>query len=103
VAIAGGYYHSLALKDEDPGELISRLARDVEDLNLQIGISNSMEAKLDAVLKALTDVNQNNDAAAIGALGAFINAVNAQRGKKLTEEDADDLIAQAQHIILLLM
>jgi hypothetical protein len=103
VAIAAGAYHSLALKVEDPGELISRLAQDVEDLNLQRGISNSLEAKLDTVLKALTDVNQNNDAAAIGALGAFVNAVDAQRGKKIPEEDADDLIAQAQHIIFLLM
>ncbi len=102
MAIAGGYYHSLALK-LGPGELIQRLAQDVEDLNLQWGISNSLDAKLNAALKKLTDVNQNNDAAAIGALGAFVNAVDAQRGKKITEEDADDLIAQAQHIIFLLM
>ncbi len=79
------------------------MAQDVEDLNLQWGISNSLDAKLDAALKILTDVNQNNDAAAINVLEAFVNAVDARRGKKITEEDADDLIAQAQRIILLLM
>ena len=30
---------------------------------------------------------------------AFINAVNAQRGKKITEEEADALIEDAQSII----
>ena len=33
---------------------------------------------------------------------AFINAVNAQRGKKISETDADVLIAVAQQIIDLL-
>ena len=32
-------------------------------------------------------------------LQAFINAVQAQRGKKISEEDADDLIAAAQALI----
>jgi hypothetical protein len=85
-----------------PEVQIKELVAEVVSLNLQQGITNSLDSKLDAVLKALEDVNENNDGAAIGALGAFINAVNAQRGGKITEEDADALIEMAQQIIDLL-
>ena len=44
-------------------------------------------------------MNQNNDVAAINSLEAFINAVEAQRGTKIAEADADDLVAAAQAII----
>jgi len=61
----------------------------VETFNLQQGIENSLDAKLDSALNALSDVNQNNNQAAINSLQAFINAVNAQRGSKITNEQAD--------------
>lgn len=70
--------------------------------NLKHGIENSLDAKLDAALKALEDINENNDVAAINTLEAFINAVQAQSGTKITEADADALIAAAQEIIALL-
>ena len=57
---------------------------------------------LAAASEALDDLNQNNDVAAINALQAFINAVEAQRGIHITEADADDLIAATQNIIALL-
>jgi hypothetical protein len=69
-------------------------------LNLQNGIENSLDAKLDAALQALDDINANNDAAAINAINAFINAVDAQRGNKIGEDDADDLIDAANNIII---
>jgi parallel beta-helix repeat protein len=74
----------------------------VASLNLQYGIENSLDAKLDAALNALDDVNQNNDVAATNALYAFINAVEAQSGNKISEEDADGLIAAAEVIIAML-
>ena len=40
-----------------------------------------------------------NDGAAINQLNAFINAVEVQSGKKLTEEQAEELIAAAEAII----
>lgn len=86
----------------DPTELLMDLAQDVIDLNLQQGISNSLDAKLDAAMQALDDINENNDAAAINTLEAFINAVEAQRGNKIPEADADALIAAVQEIITLL-
>ncbi len=74
----------------------------VISLNLQQGISNSLDAKLGAALQAIDDINQNNDGAAINTLQAFINAVEAQSGDKIATEDADALIATAQAIIDLL-
>ena len=87
---------------EDPVVLLQALAGKVFGLNLQQGISNSLDAKLDAALKAIDDINANNDVAAINTLQAFINAVQAQWGNKISEADADALIVTAQQIIDLL-
>jgi parallel beta-helix repeat protein len=84
---------------KDPQEMITELANQVLSLNLQQGIDNSLDAKLDAVSKALDDVNENNDVAAIGALGAFIDAVEAQSGSKISQSHADALVFRAQRII----
>ena len=86
----------------DPVTLIKELIEDVEVLNLKNGIDNSLDAKLNAAIQTLEDANNNNIAAAISALQAFINAVQAQSGKEILEEDADELIASAQVIIDLL-
>jgi len=71
---------------------IVMLATMVIDLDLPKGISNSLLAKLDAAQKA-------NDSVAINLLQSFIKAVEAQRGNKISEADADVLIAAAQEII----
>ena len=81
---------------------IQQLIAQVEVLNLQQGINSSLDVKLDAAFQALDDINANNDVAAINALEAFINAVEAQRGKQITEMDADALIAMAEDIIAML-
>ena len=57
-----------------------------------------LDSKLDAALDALVDANFNNDGAACNSLAAFINAVQAQRGKKITSAQADQLIASAREI-----
>jgi parallel beta-helix repeat protein len=85
-----------------PQAMIERLVAHVETLNLQQGIDNSLDAKLDAALNALDDINQNNDVAANNSLNAFINAVEAQSGNKIPATDADTLIAATQAIINLL-
>ncbi len=72
-------------------------------LNLQEGISNSLDAKISAALVVLDDMNLgDNDIAAVNSLEAFINAVMAQSGTKISETDADALISAAQEIINLL-
>ena len=85
-----------------PADSVEYLAEAVDDLGLAQGVENSLNAKLDAAYKKLTDGNDRNDVAAINELGAFINAVEAQRGKKIEEDDADDLIAAAEAIIAVL-
>jgi parallel beta-helix repeat protein len=62
-----------------PAELVAELLEGVGGLELPSGIENGLEAKLNAALRALEDENENNDIAAINTLGAFINAVEAQR------------------------
>jgi len=93
-AVIDGQFLSLS-----PQMLTKQLITQVEGLNLQQGIDNSLDAKLDAVVRALDDLNQNNDVAAINSLESFINAIEAQRGNKIPEADADALIATAQQII----
>lgn len=82
--------------------LITDLIHDAMSLNAQSGISNSFDAKISAAMDTLDDSNTKNNVAAINEMNAFINAVVAQRGKKLTEADADRLIAKAQTIIVAL-
>jgi hypothetical protein len=83
-------------------QLIQQLVAQVVALNLRQGITNSLDAKLQTVLHALEDANQNNNVAAVSLLQAFINAVEAQRGKELTSEQADALITLALEIISVL-
>lgn len=81
-----------------PQENLANLASQVVSLNLQNGISNSLDSKLDAVLGALDDMNEHNDAAACNGLAAFINSVQAQSGNQISTSDADGLIADAMAI-----
>jgi len=83
----------------DPREPLYTLADDIIDLNLRPGIENSLLAKIEAAIAKLEDGNPKNDKAVINSLQAFINEVEAQRGKKISEDDADDLIAAAQEAI----
>jgi parallel beta-helix repeat protein len=82
-----------------PVKLTENLINSVNALNLQHGIENSLDVKLEAAMNALLDITAKNDVAAINSLQAFINAVEAQRGDKITDTEADELIAAAQEII----
>jgi parallel beta-helix repeat protein len=96
------WYPLMPTSPETPEEAILDLIITVADMNLHQGIENSLDAKLNAALNALDDANQNNDVAAINSLYAFINAVEAQRGKKLTDAQADTLVTEASNIIAML-
>ena len=82
-----------------PEELTGELIVEVESLDLPRGIENSLVSKLEGALDAL---DRGQDNAAVNQLNAFINQVEAQRGKKISEADADALIAAAQEIIALI-
>ena len=82
-----------------PEQAILDLIDNVESMNLQQGIDNSLDAKLANVLASLEAFNaeQRNDS--INKLYAFINEVEAQRGNKITNEQADYLVSETQRII----
>ena len=85
-----------------PEELLEDLAQVVLTANLQAGISNALDSKLASALAALDDSNENNDAAALNSMYAFCNSVEAQRGKKLSDMQADTLIEAANAVIVAL-
>jgi len=106
ISYGDGTYQDYAtvkyLSFDNSAGAIEALIAAVISLNLQQGITNSLDAKLGAALNALDDLNTNNDAAAINTLEAFINAVEAQRGKEISELDAHGLIQAAVNIINML-
>ncbi|MEW6003475.1 MAG: S8 family serine peptidase [Nitrospirota bacterium] len=86
---------------------IEWLISDVEGLNINQGIKNSLLSKLNNALakceQALQDVIGGEEKQAnnmlnttSNMLNAFVNEVEAQSGKKITVEVADDLISKAQ-------
>lgn len=78
-------------------EKTERLVKKVVALDLPAGIENSLVSKL---VNAIDSLEKGQDNAAINKLEAFINQVEAQRGKKnLTKEQAGELIASVQAII----
>lgn len=86
-----------------PVELLLDLVETVDRLELMNGIEVRLTARLNAALGVLQDSDEENDPEARNALNAFINQVNAQRGKKIPEADADGLISAASEIIDLLV
>ncbi len=85
-----------------PLDLLIELSESIDAMNIDRGTANSLQAKLDTAMRLLEDGNENNDAAAINLLEAFINVVEAQYGKKISQANAYILIATAQEILELL-
>ncbi len=80
----------------DPGDLIEALDDEIAALDLPRGVSQPLHATLSA---ALASLNRGNERAASNQLAAFIRHVNAQRGRHLTEAEADDLVAAVTAIL----
>lgn len=101
--IGQGYMDNLLITDDAitgaPQQQLTNLIATVEDFNLIQGISNSLDTKLENAQQSLADLNAYNDQAAVSSLQSFINAVEAQRGNKITNEQADVLVARAQELI----
>jgi hypothetical protein len=72
----------------------------VLNLTLPQGLENSLIRKLD---KASEQISAGLEPGAIRSLGAFINKVEAQQGKKIEQADADSLIASAEATIALVL
>jgi len=82
-----------------PEKQLADLIVDVQGLGLEHGITNALLTKLNAAATALMN---SDHAGAIAKLNDFINQVNAQSGKKIPTDVANELIAAAQAIIVLL-
>ncbi len=82
--------------EQEPAVALAVLIADVDALALPQGIRDALVALLES---AINQLEQGNVEAAIGPLGAFMNLVEAQRGKQIDEADADALIAGAEAII----
>ena len=76
--------------------MIKTLIRTVTFWNIHKGIERSLASKLEGALRLLDKGNQN---LVVHKLMAFINQVEALKDKKLTFEQADQLISEAQGII----
>jgi len=80
-----------------PDAAVDSLISDVEVLGLANGVEISLISKLNAAKKSL---ERGKDKAAAKQLTAFINEVEAQKGKKIVDLlAADDLISAATAII----
>ena len=88
--------YSLIIIVQSPVEAIENLIDDVLDMELPTSIETALLSKLN---NAINFLNSNQPDAAISQLEEFINKVEAQRGKKITEEQADYLVGKAQAII----
>jgi len=85
---------------KSPAEATQDLIDQVQAFNLQQGIENSLTGKLQDAIRLLNNGNENG---AIRKLMDFIDQVEAKRDKKITTEQADQLIATTQAIIDVLM
>ena len=83
-------------QDLDAIIAIDNLIATVQSLELAQGTETSLIAKLNAAKRSL---EKGNTKVAKRQLTTFIIQVSALSGKKISEADADDLIAQAQAII----
>lgn len=88
----GGYIDDVIVEPLNTPALLCDL---VKDLVSQRGIATSLCAKLNAIAAA---VARGNLQAKQGAVGAFINEVNAQTNKFITSSDAALLIGAANNL-----
>ena len=91
--VEDGYFSVYA---PSPIEVLEELIETIETWNLSKGAENSLTSKLDNTIHQL---NKGNDRAASHKLTAFTNQVEALQDRKLTPEQADYLISEAQRII----
>ena len=79
-----------------PEEMIAELITLVDLSSIHKGTMTSLTSTLENALKSL---GKGNTGAAINQIQAFINKLEAQRGKKIGETTTDEWIGDAQEII----
>lgn len=92
--LADGAIHAVLWKTE-PSHELSALAEMLAELALPFGTANSLGATLARASAALA---AGENTGTCNALAAFISKTTAQRGKKLTPDEADSLVASATDV-----
>ena len=87
---------------ENPITLLSQLIDTVAELEIPRTVQRQLDNRLRTVVDKLEDHNPDNDVAAKNKLDALIHSVEAQRGKRIPEADADTLIEAALRVIAVL-
>jgi len=81
---------------ETPAQAIQNVIQDLkEEIDLPSGMENSLISKLESAMNSLEKGQEN---AAVNKLSAFINQVEAQSGKKIDSEVAQQLIDAVEEI-----
>ncbi|MFH1725630.1 MAG: Ig-like domain-containing protein [Elusimicrobiota bacterium] len=86
---------ALTVTVQAPEEALADSVEAIEAIDLPAGTKNELTSKLESAAKS---VEKDNAKSAINQLEAFENAVNAQKGKKLSEEEADALLDALEDI-----
>jgi parallel beta-helix repeat protein len=82
-----------------PEDSIEELITDIESMSLSEGCEESLVGKLE---DGIDSIEAEEYKTASNQLEAFINQVEAQRGKKLTDGQADQLVTAAEKIIYMI-
>ncbi len=90
-----GHTHGFLLTLRTPAELLEDLIDLTQSFDLPKGLENSLLVKLQHAERAFA---AGDTSGARSAVDAFIHEVNAQSGKALTSDQADQLIRLAQQI-----
>jgi probable HAF family extracellular repeat protein len=97
-AAENGFFHAFYLQISSPTP--ESVTQELIDVVIGLDLSKGRETALLASLKnALKKIEEGDFETAAEMIGAFISKVEAQRGKSITEEDADALIAMAQEVL----
>jgi probable HAF family extracellular repeat protein len=98
----GHYAAWVVTINKSPEELLEDLVADVAMINIDSGISNQLDNKLDSAIDAFLAKNADQRNDAVKKMNGFINSVEAQRGKKISDAAADYLVSAAEGIIALM-
>jgi hypothetical protein len=81
-----------------PADQLNDLVRTVNESNLRHGIQNSLDAKIQNAIGALTSAHNNSYGTVCNLMGAFNSSVQAQEGQAITIPEATAFIAAANQI-----